>query len=229
MTRSSAWMLVMLAGCALGEDKATWGTLDCGSDPVQGHLATRMWCGDQWRTWHDEDQAASAGRIVDGVHQPAHTMWWPSGKVAGKLEGDVMTVFDESGAPVATQPWSGGSPVACPGTRKDETLETGHRKVWCVDAEDRPVGRMVTWRADGSVEAVQHWADGVRHGTFEAYHPDGDLWIRGEFVAGKKHGPWLTWDGTGKIHQDALEPDWVDHTPTNGWIGAPGLLGSADE
>lgn len=229
MLRSSVVLLLLASGCAAEEAEKTWGELACEGKPG-GHLATLTTCGGEWRTWHKEGQAASAGRIgPKGELLPAYAMWWPDGTVAGRLEGGVMKAFDESGDEHGSAAWGSQGPEACPGgTVKDETLESGHRKVWCADADGKEHGRMTTLRADGSVEGVQFWVHGKRHGPFEAFHPNGRVWIRGDYATGKRHGPWHTWTGGGKVYQAAIEADWADHKAQDSWIsispkaGVPG-------
>ena len=238
MLRSPAVLLVMMAlpACSVLEGAQTWGEhTECSAESLKGHLATRTWCDTEWRTWHAEGQAASAGRVVDGVHLPAHTMWWSNGQVAGRIDGTTMRVYDENGVEqkvgVGVVREDGRLALACPeNTESHEKIEEGgHRRSWCGSADGTVHGRMVTYYPDGSVESVQTYVDGVRHGPFEAYHvggpkepgPEqsiGPLWIRGAHANDKKHGPWLKFDAAGHVYQASIEPEWQDHTPVDTWI-----------
>ena len=237
MLRSSA-LILLLAACAVADEDATWGELAC-SGEVQGSLETRTWCDGEWRTWHAEDKAASAGRIVDGVHQPAYAMWWPDGKPASEVKGSEVVMYDVAGEEQGKDPALPAGADACDfdeaARRLDITSEAGHRRVLCEqevlndapvpEGEGKPLhGRMTTFYADGSVESVQFYVDGERHGPFEAYHPGGSagavgpVWVRGAYANGKKHGPWLTFDKAGKVFQPAVEDAWKDHTPVRTWV-----------
>jgi len=213
MLRSSALILLLASGCAVSEgERPTWGELAC-EGKVQGDLHTRTWCpGTEWRTWHAKDQAASAGFIVDGVHLPPHTMWWPDGRLASTVEGETLSMYDERGAqdqePVGQTMVTDKARrvLPCPPNAGllDTTADSGHALEVCGPGEEGPHGRKVSYYQDGSVESVQYYVHGKRHGPFEAYHPGGSagavgaVWIRGAFAADKKHGPWLTFgpDGT---------------------------------
>ena len=47
----------------------------------------------------------------------------------------------------------------------------------------------------------QHYANGVRQGSYEAYYPNGQLQMRGTYAQGEPSGEWHFWYASGKPWQ----------------------------
>jgi hypothetical protein len=75
------------------------------------------------------------------------------------------------------------------------------KSVWC-EARDKSSAQ---WRAQwiewhvGTTKPRQSCAfhDGKPEGSFTAWHPDGKLWVQGQFATGAKVGKWKQWDAEG--------------------------------
>lgn len=134
--------------------------------------------------------------------------------VYGKLEGDSVYTFkklDFSGVLLTT------------GTFKDDSLAVPHGKFvyynWItprnnytndgfeINGKERFVevtgnykdglrsGRWISFYPDGKMKQIITFSQGVVHGAYQAFNPDGSLNISGIYVAGKKNGTWTLDNG----------------------------------
>ncbi len=62
----------------------------------------------------------------------------------------------------------------------------------------RKTGRWTTWWESGRVEDEAEWRDGVPHGRFAAFWPNGNPKTRGRHCGGVQCGTWRTWDESGR-------------------------------
>ena len=53
------------------------------------------------------------------------------------------------------------------------------------------VGLWQTWFANGTVETIQKWKNGLQSGEFFRYNESGLIIEKGKFIKGKKHGAWI--------------------------------------
>jgi len=76
-----------------------------------------------------------------------------------------------------------------------------------LDAEGRLKFRYARYLAqDGS-----RW---IRHGRFEAYHPNGTLASEGEYRDGREHGRWRDYHADGRL---AAEGDYAEGEEVGEW------------
>ena len=129
--------------------------------------------------------------------------------VYGKLEGDSVYTFkklDFSGVLLTT------------GSFKDDSLAVPHGKFtyysWItpdnnytndgfeINGKERFIevvgsfkdgqrtGRWISFYPDGRMKQIITFVQGVVHGAFQSFNPDGSVNISGMYVAGKKNGTW---------------------------------------
>jgi hypothetical protein len=103
----------------------------------------------------------------------------------------ISLVFGFSGCGRETSPFcpQGFYPV------KDRNLVG--KTLWC-ESKDKSRLQWIEWHKGGqSLKQSCSYRDGKPEGSFTAWHPDGKVWVQGQFMAGQKMGKWKQWDGGG--------------------------------
>jgi len=88
--------------------------------------------------------------------------------------------------------------IHCPQGMADVAARSEPGKnVWC-ESSDKVRAQWIEWHA-GTTQPRQScsYRDFKPEGSFTAWHPDGKLWVQGQFVAGQKAGKWKQWDPAG--------------------------------
>ena len=69
--------------------------------------------------------------------------------------------------------------------------------LWC-ESKDKHRSQWIEWHKN-STKLRQSCAyhDGKPEGSFAAWHPEGKLWVQGQFAGGLKIGKWKQWDASG--------------------------------
>jgi hypothetical protein len=65
--------------------------------------------------------------------------------------------------------------------------------------DNKLVGRVESYREDGTLEFWNTWVDGVNLGPYERYHPNGRLYARGVMEENQLHGPYEKYDSNGQL------------------------------
>lgn len=209
-------MAMLLLGCAdRGEDAEPVapaitcppGTQQAGALPPEGRM---IWCetpdgvrqGPWMSAWDATDDhgptRASEGTYEAGVMQGPTRSWYLGGHTEAVVydePGGQALVTDELGEKLFTVPYAKDTIAVCPeGT---EAIEEALAR-WCQrpgrdGQEPMKHGRLQTQYPNGELESQMYYVEGELHGPFVAYHADKSVWIEGEYVAGKRHGHWMTW------------------------------------
>jgi len=80
-------------------------------------------------------------------------------------------------------------------------------------------GQWTMWHPDGTMWQQLHYHYGDRHGTWECWYPDGEPWLRGCFFYGARDGSWESFWATGKpmvqgeYRHDRRHGEWVFFSP----------------
>ncbi len=69
--------------------------------------------------------------------------------------------------------------------------------LWC-ESSNKLRARWIEWHK-GTTKLRQScsYYKGVAQGSFTAWHPNGKLWVQGQFINGQQAGKWKQWDGNG--------------------------------
>jgi hypothetical protein len=71
------------------------------------------------------------------------------------------------------------------------------RTLWC-ESKDKARAQWIEWhRGSKKLRQSCSFQGGLPQGSFTAWHPDGKVWVQGQFVEGQKFGKWKQWDTTG--------------------------------
>lgn len=89
------------------------------------------------------------------------------------------------------------SPFCPQGMGEVQARSEAGKSVWC-ENRDKSRAQWIEWHA-GTTKPRQScpFHDGKPEGSFTAWHPDGKLWVQGQFALGAKVGKWKQWDGEG--------------------------------
>lgn len=69
--------------------------------------------------------------------------------------------------------------------------------LWC-EAKDKARAQWLEWHKGGAqLRQSCSYRDGKPEGSFTAWHPDGKIWVQGQFATGQKMGKWKQWDSNG--------------------------------
>jgi hypothetical protein len=87
-----------------------------------------------------------------------------------------------------------------PGMDVVEQRTVADRSIWCKSPDGRTAQRIDV--SNGVKRQVCEYHDGLAHGPFRAFHPEGGRWIEGQYQAGFTHGLWHQWDKSGTPSAD---------------------------
>lgn len=146
-----------------------------------------------------QDGSRSETEYVDGRKHGREAMWNADGKLRytgewreGRETG-LWTSHHPDGAVLATREYVDG--------RLSGEMRTYHAngilKEVSVYAAGRDVAATRGWRADRSLDFEMPYVEGVRQGRALWYHPNGLVAARGDYVDGKLHGEYVTFDDAG--------------------------------
>jgi hypothetical protein len=72
-------------------------------------------------------------------------------------------------------------------------------KVWELVLLDQVPVRVSEWYQNGEVAIVEQYKNGLRHGAFTSFWPDGRKKVEGAYNMGSRDGKWIRYDCNGKI------------------------------
>lgn len=72
-------------------------------------------------------------------------------------------------------------------------------KIWEAHLKDYKRTKIISWSRQGKLEFVQHYTDGVLHGDFVVYHPNGQVHKSGRYRHGDETGVWEEFDEQGNM------------------------------
>jgi antitoxin component YwqK of YwqJK toxin-antitoxin module len=127
----------------------------------------------------------SRGKFDRGKPVGTHARWFPTGQLQVETAHDPMYRHTE---------WYSNGQI------KQRDGSDGR-------FEERPDGLIEEFHHGGAPLSRTHYANGVKHGTFEVYYASGRKWETGAFANGKQVGPHRKWWKNGKV---ALEATYVD-------------------
>lgn len=71
------------------------------------------------------------------------------------------------------------------------------KTMWC-ESKDKLRSQWIEWHKDSTtLRQSCAYRDGKPEGSFSAWHPEGKLWVQGQFSGGQKAGKWKQWDAGG--------------------------------
>jgi hypothetical protein len=71
------------------------------------------------------------------------------------------------------------------------------KTLWC-ESKDKQRSQWIEWHKDSTkLRQSCPYRDGRPEGSFAAWHPDGKIWVQGQFGNGQKIGKWKQWDANG--------------------------------
>jgi len=77
-----------------------------------------------------------------------------------------------------------------------ERSATG-KTLWC-ESKDKTRSQWIEWHKGGAnFRQSCSYRDGKSDGSFTAWHPEGKVWVQGQFSGGQKAGKWKQWDTSG--------------------------------
>lgn len=78
---------------------------------------------------------------------------------------------------------------------KERSIEG--KSLWC-ESKDKARSQWIQWHKDSSqLRQSCSFLDGKAQGSFTAWHPEGKVWVQGQFAEGQKAGKWKQWDKAG--------------------------------
>lgn len=86
----------------------------------------------------------------------------------------------------------------CPKGMSEVPLRSVPEKsVWC-ESGDKSRAQWIEWHPKTTKPRQSCTYRGGRpEGSFTAWHPDGKLWVQGQYSDGQKAGKWKQWDNVG--------------------------------
>jgi hypothetical protein len=71
------------------------------------------------------------------------------------------------------------------------------KTLWC-ESKDRSRAQWIEWHKGGTaLRQSCSYLGGKPEGSFTAWHPEGKVWVQGQFASGQKAGKWKQWDDGG--------------------------------
>jgi len=137
----------------------------------------------------------------------------PKPEVTAQPNPDVAQMVNPMrGAPDSSW-WEQENP--CPeGASLSGAAPPNGREIFCGLPDGRQHGRVSKWSKLGTLKAEGEHRNGIKHGTFTAYHGNGQPSMRVEFVDGKENGSVTTWHTNGV---KALEGSYKDGAGSGPW------------
>ncbi len=89
------------------------------------------------------------------------------------------------------------SPLCPQGLLPVNERSVAGKSVWC-ESKDQQRSQWVEWYT-GTSQPRQScsFRNGKPQGSFTAWHPEGKVWVQGQFADGQKMGKWKQWDAAG--------------------------------
>jgi hypothetical protein len=89
------------------------------------------------------------------------------------------------------------SPFCPKGLYPAKERSVAGKTLWC-ESKDKGRSQWMEWHK-GAAQLRQScsYLDGKPEGSFTAWHPEGKVWVQGQFVGGQKVGKWKQWDASG--------------------------------
>ena len=71
------------------------------------------------------------------------------------------------------------------------------KTLWC-ESKDKARAQWIEWHKDSTaLRQSCSYHDEKPEGSFTAWHPEGKVWVQGQFGGGHKIGKWKQWDANG--------------------------------
>lgn len=103
-------------------------------------------------------------------------------------------------ASIFAAPIAGAEDLNClEGTTLSERSDEGVRDAWCARPDGVLHGPYRSWHPNGQLRSATQYVDGVEHGTLRAWHPSGGRALEARLAHAKLEGEWREWHPNGQL------------------------------
>jgi len=86
------------------------------------------------------------------------------------------------------------SPFCPQGLYPVKERSSAGKNLWC-ESKDKSRAQWIEWHDDSkALRQSCSYRGGKPEGSFTAWHPEGKVWVQGQFANGQKAGKWKQWD-----------------------------------